>query len=93
MKIKREGFVLHYLPIVFAVLLGIVFYLSSCSRTDIQALKETMTKSIAEKYPIVVIDGCEYFECRITGYANGTILVHKANCKNMIHKFNPEMFW
>lgn len=54
----------------------IAFYIMVITAIAVSVFQSDNPKEILNEHPVIVIDGCEYF--------NGSVLVHKGNCTNHV---------
>jgi hypothetical protein len=72
--------------IILAILL--IGMMGGCTEPTVQTKQTNYTVPMSggqasNPLEICVIDGCEYFTCKVRG---GVVVSHKGNCKNLIHK-------
>jgi hypothetical protein len=67
-------------------LVSLIFlFLFSCSNSNKKSREKIKMKDSETLLEIVIIDNCEYL---YGAWGNATVLTHKGNCKNLIHKYN-----
>ena len=66
---------------ILALAIGMV----GCAESNVPSQKTEYMINTYGKVEIVVIDSCEYL---YGPWGNATVLTHKGNCKNPIHKHN-----
>lgn len=68
--------------LLFALIIALTILVVGCKT---QNANGTFTPNSIP--PVVVIEGCEYFECATYGIG-AYVYTHKGNCKNPIHCYN-----
>lgn len=75
------------LSVSLAFLIIIIFGLSSCHEPNVKTERtEYVIRADHNPLTIVTVDGCEYL---FGDWGNATVLTHKGNCNNPIHKIVP----
>jgi hypothetical protein len=67
------------LLLALLVLAGI----TSCSQQNVESKKTTYNVDGYDLLDLIVVDGCQYL---YGDWGNATVLTHKGNCNNPIHK-------
>lgn len=67
------------------LLICIVLAMYSCAEPNVPSQETNYVISVSEKreLEIIVVDNCEYL---YGSWGPGSVLTHKGNCKNPIHK-------
>ena len=60
--------------------------MAGCKGNKGQITKQIPNSAHGETYKIVTIDGCQYIIYYGSYTAENTVMIHKGNCKNPIHK-------
>jgi hypothetical protein len=71
------------------ILLAVILLtLASCREPNVKNERtEYVIRAGSNPLTIVTIDGCQYL---YGDWGNATVLTHKGNCNNSIHKFKSE---
>jgi hypothetical protein len=61
----------------------VLMVLASCEETNVERKQTPYTIDINHELEIVEVEGCQYL---YGPWGGSTVLTHKGNCKNPIHK-------
>jgi len=62
-----------------------LLFIFSCSSPNKRTTEKIKMENSETSLEVVIIDKCEYL---YGAWGNATVLTHKGNCKNPIHKYN-----